>query len=1220
VNTDKTIQSAYKHYQAGRLQEAEDLYRKILKKKPEDVDALHFLGIIAYQRGDLDSAIKYIRKELQVNPSNPDAYNNLGLAFLANKQLDEAITNFSRSLELNPRSPLAHYNLGLAFQEHGRPNEAISCYRKAVQFNPRFVEAYNNLGINLRTIGNLDEALTFYQKALQLNPGLANTYNNLGLLLQDKGNTDEAITYYQKALQLNPNLADAYNNIGNAYREKGQFDQAIIYCKKALQFNPNFADAYNNLGYALHEKEQFNDAISYYQKALKLNPQMADAYNNLGLALQRLGQTDEAITYYQKALSIDNNFSDAYNNLGLAYHDKGQIEEALRQYQKALKIKPDSVFPHWNMSLSLLLSGNFAEGWKEYEWRWKTKYSMPRNFSQPLWDGTDINGKTILLHGEQGFGDSIQFIRYAPLVAARGAQIIIECQKELVSLLKTAACVEQVIAHGDPLPEFDVHCPLMSLPLVFNTNPGTIPAQIPYLHADKKSVQRWKEKLLSDGPNVKIGLAWAGRPTHTMNRFRSLNLNTFAPLTRIHNADYYSLQKGNESEQAINPPQRMRLINHTSDLIDFADTAALIQNLDLVISVDTAVAHLAGALGKPVWTLLPFSPDWRWMLKREDSPWYPTMRLFRQQKPGEWELVISKIMEALNRFLNPQTEQDEYILNTPEMHDVTKESSPPQQDAEKEFQMDTQGVKTGNVQLEKIAIVLNCEGMGDCLYAMAAIKKLFSVLSAEANFVLFTHHPELFLRFPFVEAVYPIQNKLDLNNFQKRIVLFDTSKLTHYLVDTFDFISIPAGIGELSFREKQLEYFPVEEDKSEHFDVVINTSVTWPSRSWPIENWQEVADYILSQGYSVAVVGKNIQSRADNLWKISQGLKGCTDLTNKLSLDQTYYTIKNCGLFITNQNGLSVLSGATDTEIIVLDMSIEWSKRAIYRNEDPHYKVTYVKGNCMIYCCMSDKCPVYNEFRCIPEAEKVLDVVKKKLGNIREKKEALETISDMPLDSSYWLKVIDKKIQIESECHPHCPEEKAYLYHTFDNGGTEIETLVLLRSLIRLFRPDMILETGTWQSDGTIALGLALKENGSGKLISLEINPQLAEQAKRRINSLGLTAFIEIINQSSLDYIDSLDKTTHKFDFAFFDSASNIRPIEFLKLYKKGLLTDLIAFHDTSRLRERSLIIPNEPQNEYVKNMDNIEHKYCRGGIEFPCSRGVRIMQLRRDINPAFNK
>lgn len=290
-----------------------------------------------------------------------------------------------------------------------------------------------------------------------------------------------------------------------------------------------------------------------------------------------------------------------------------------------------------------------------------------------------------------------------------------------------------------------------------------------------------------------------------------------------------------------------------------------------------------------------------------------------------------------------------------------------------------------SINASHIAIVLNCEGMGDCLYSIPVIKKICSTLEPGLGLVIFTHHPDLFENSPYVDKSYDIQDIPILGKYEKTITLFDISALPYLLLDTFDFISIPAGIGELSFREKQLEYFPIEEDRSQHFDIVLNTSVTWPSRSWPLENWQRLADFITAQSYSVAVVGKDVLSRFDNILKKSAGLKNCTDLTNQLSLDQTYYTIRNSDLFITCQNGLSVLAGATDTEILVLDMSIEWSKRAIYRNEDPHYKISYVKGNCTIYCCYSDRCPLYAQFRCIPTFDQVMTAVEIKLKAMRKK-------------------------------------------------------------------------------------------------------------------------------------------------------------------------------------------------------------------------------------------
>jgi len=309
------------------------------------------------------------------------------------------------------------------------------------------------------------------------------------------------------------------------------------------------------------------------------------------------------------------------------------------------------------MSLALLLTGNFREGWREYEWRWETKYliSSRRTFPQRLWDGSDIKGLTILLHAEQGFGDTIQFIRYAPLVARRGAKIIFECPKELISLLRSVEGIEEVIVRGETLPEFNLHCPLLSLPLAFDTTLETIPAMIPYITNDPTYTEKWKNKIDWADSRFRIGLAWAGNPGFKQNRYRNCELENFLPLTQLPRVIFYSLQKGEEAKEAKHPPGGMKIIDLTEDIHDFSDTAAFIENIDLVISIDTAVTHLAGAMGRPVWTLLPFSPEWRWMLNREDSPWYPTMRLFRQSSHGDWESVISLVEKNLSELLENMT-------------------------------------------------------------------------------------------------------------------------------------------------------------------------------------------------------------------------------------------------------------------------------------------------------------------------------------------------------------------------------------------------------------------------------------------------------------------------------------------------------------------------------------------------------------------------------------
>jgi tetratricopeptide (TPR) repeat protein len=496
--------------------------------------------------------------------------------------------------------------------------------------------------------GELNLAEDICKNIIQNRPNDVDALHLLGIINHEFGHLDIAIKYLDKVVQIDPAFPDAYNNLGNILQEKGQIDEAIKYYLKALALNPNLSKTYYNLGFALQEKGRVDEAISHYQKALELNFNTFGIHNNLGLALQETGQLDKAISTFQKALQLNPDFAEAYYNIGNTLRDKGKFDESITYYQKALEKKPDYIEAHWNRALLLLLTGDFRQGWGEYEWRWKLKNHFQYNYIKPLWDGSGISGLTILLHAEQGFGDTIQFIRYADLVAKRGAKVIIECQKELVSLLQTVDGVYQVKAYSEPLPYFDVHCPLLSLPLIFDTTSETIPSKIPYITPEPGLTQKWKDKIQHENSKYKIGLAWSGNSKHKNESIRSFSLDIFLPLAQCKNITFYSLQKGEAAAQATNPPEGIHLIDFMEDIIDFSDTAALIDNLDLVISVDTSVAHIAGALGKPVWILLPFVPDWRWLLHREDSPWYPTMRLFRQQTPGDWDSVIAVVKDKLS--------------------------------------------------------------------------------------------------------------------------------------------------------------------------------------------------------------------------------------------------------------------------------------------------------------------------------------------------------------------------------------------------------------------------------------------------------------------------------------------------------------------------------------------------------------------------------------------
>ncbi len=419
--------------------------------------------------------------------------------------------------------------------------------------------------------------------------------------------------------------------------------------------SPFSPQAFNNRGIALRDLGQLDEAIACLREAITLDPNAPEPHNNLGLALQGKGQLDEAIVAFRRAIALNPNLAEVHNNLGIALADKGQLDGAIAAHRQAIALKPNLAKAHYNLGIALLTRGDLQLGWEEYEWRWKCE-GVPlllRNYSQPQWDGGPLEGRTILLHAEQGIGDAIKFVRYVPLVAQRGGRIIIVCFAELERLFRAMHGGWQVLvpAPGQPLPAFDLHAPLLSLPRVLATTLSNIPRVVPYLQADAEEVKKWQRRLAGYPPSLNVGLVWAGRPTQRNDRNRSVKLARLAPLGRVAGVRFFSLQKGEAAAEAKAPPPGMELVDWTQELKDFADTAALIANLDLVISVDTAVAHLTGAMGKPIWTLLSFVPGWHWLLEREDSPWYPSMRLFRQPSRGDWDTVIMRLAEALSPWI-----------------------------------------------------------------------------------------------------------------------------------------------------------------------------------------------------------------------------------------------------------------------------------------------------------------------------------------------------------------------------------------------------------------------------------------------------------------------------------------------------------------------------------------------------------------------------------------
>ncbi|NJO39661.1 MAG: tetratricopeptide repeat protein [Cyanobacteria bacterium CRU_2_1] len=568
-DSQSLFQTAIQQHQAGQFQQAETLYRQVLQEQPDQVEALHLLGVLLHQTGQHQAAVELI----------------------------------STAIALKPDYPEAMYNLGLALQEQGQLEEAIAYYEKALNLKPDYLDAHNNVGNILKVQGKFAEAIASYQKVIDLKADYPKVYFNLGTVFQQQNRVAESAACYHRAIQIQPDYPEARRHLNTLVQR----------CKSADLLIAQTAEAHYALGILLHGQNQIQEATAYLRQAIHLKPDYPAAYKALAVTLV----------------------------------DQQNLAEAIACYQRAIHLQPDYVMAHTNLGWVLLLAGRYEEGWVEYEWRLRLERYNSNLTDAPQWDGSPLKGKTILLHTEQGLGDTIQFIRYAPRIAALGGRVIVRCQPALVSLLRSAPGIDQVFGRTQDVPAFNVHCPLLSVPKTLRTTLHTIPAQVPYLFPSKSGV---KISTLP-GTRLTVGIAWASGYFAQPGAYetylqKSCSLALFLRLLDIPGVTLYSLQIGRDAA-AIDAHKQERLQDLSPQLKDFAATASAIAQLDLIISVDTAVVHLAGALAKPVWVLLPFAPDWRWMIDRDDSPWYPTMRLFRQQRLGDWEEVIDRIVEAI---------------------------------------------------------------------------------------------------------------------------------------------------------------------------------------------------------------------------------------------------------------------------------------------------------------------------------------------------------------------------------------------------------------------------------------------------------------------------------------------------------------------------------------------------------------------------------------------
>ena len=613
----ETIRLLADLFEGGRYAELETQAYGLLALFPDDGSTWTLLGACLQKQGK--DALAVLNKAAELSPDDPIPLNNLGNDQRRIGQLDQAIQSYRLALQLSPDSAEIYCNLGIALQDHGHIEEAIANFRNAVNLKPDGDGFHSSLGIALEAAGLLAQAVGSYRRALEINPGLHEVHHKLGVVLFNLEDMVSAEQSFSQTLILKPDFAAAHCNIGSTYLALGRL----------------------------------LDAEKSYRIAISLKADFAEAHCNLGTTLKYLGKLDEALINYQRTVVINAEYADGYAGMADTLRILGRYDEAQRCYLLALHFNPDCVETQMGQSAMYLQRGDFEVGWLKYECRWKQKDAPALSFDGALWLGKEsVAEKTIILCVEQGLGDMIQFARFASVLADRGARVILAGPDSLKRLMLTVEGITQVITPGEALPPHDFYCPLLSLPLALRImQEGQIPASLPYLAPSVVDVQRWALKIGLTSRRMRVGIAWAGNPAFRRDQQRSIAFETLGPLFEIDGIDFYSLQKGEAGAAELAASSiKNKPVDVTGDLHDFADTAALLANLDLVITIDSAVAHLAGAMGKRVWLLNRYDTCWRWMLTREDSPWYPeVMRIFRQPQPGQWALVIDEVVQALRQ-------------------------------------------------------------------------------------------------------------------------------------------------------------------------------------------------------------------------------------------------------------------------------------------------------------------------------------------------------------------------------------------------------------------------------------------------------------------------------------------------------------------------------------------------------------------------------------------
>lgn len=681
-DTDKIAQKGKQYFLLGK---------KKIEEKKGDIKAMKELAVQAAELGEFDAALEMWEKVIALDEKDPMAFLNMSFAYMKQKNYREAMVVSRRALELDPTIKEAVLNYAGCEVVIGDMKKAISLLEVLLKQEPyyppgmlliasacyldgqkeRAIEIFETLrrkGFNCTGFfideaedflsqGRLDRASLLLEAAIKtenISADTAGVFNKLGEAFKREGQIEDAIASFEKAVGIKPDFPEAHYNLGCVYNKVKRHKEAIACYREALRHKPEFAEAGYNMGIAFQELGMDEEAIVCYRATLAQNPALAEPYMNLGSLQQKKGENDAAMESFREAIRLRPDSAEAWCSQGSLFKSMRRYEEALDSFRRAIAIDADLAEAHWNLATLLLMRGDYEQGWKEYAWRSRVRglEGIHRKYEEPLWQGEDIAGRTILIHTEQGMGDAIQFIRYVRLVAEKGAKVIVEGPGELAGLFSGVAGVHDFISRGNPLPMVDLQCPLMTLPLLFKTTIATIPKEVPYISVDGGLLRKWRDRIGAGQGKVRVGLVWSGNPQHEEDKKRSLPFSTLSRLTGLRTAEFFSLQKGPAAAEVKTSPNGIEFVDYSEELEDFTDTAALIANLDLIISVDTAVAHLAGAIGKTVWTLLPFTPDWRWMLDREDSPWYPSMKLFRQLSEGDWEGVLSRVRAELEGYHN----------------------------------------------------------------------------------------------------------------------------------------------------------------------------------------------------------------------------------------------------------------------------------------------------------------------------------------------------------------------------------------------------------------------------------------------------------------------------------------------------------------------------------------------------------------------------------------